>query len=78
MRLLKFWKLRVGTYSSWALNRSGGANKFSQFSAFYFAEQSSILTISNIKKTKVSTESLGRTYSISISLSVTSFLGRGW
>lgn len=24
MRLLKFWKLRVGTYSSWALNRSGG------------------------------------------------------
>ena len=59
MRLLKFWKLRVGTYSSWALNRCGGANKFPQFSAFYFAEQ--ILTILKIKKTKVSTESLRRT-----------------
>ena len=61
MRLLKFWKLRVGTYSSWALNRRGEANKFAPFSAFYFAEQSRILTILNIKKTKVSMESLRRT-----------------
>ena len=58
MGLLKFWKLRVGTFSSWALNRSGGLINFHNFQLFILLNK--VETILNIKKVKVSTESLSR------------------